>query len=199
MAKFFQLLEHMEKASFLSDQLSMVQALEQARSTGSGILTIVDSQTRPQGLVRDEYLTIIQKEKKGLGLTKTHKIQTILKRLPGLITIDAEVESLEGPELITYERLFHETQAPGLIVLKQNKPIGTISRGVIVQRIPDNMILLRGSPMRWGSGGGGGLMASPFCSFICNQCDPPSHRQPRDCDKAPMCPREPDHGQMQPV
>lgn len=206
MANSFELSGHIEEMNFLSDKLRMDQALEKIEPSSSGIFTIVNEASRPQGLVRDEYLAILGPAEKrvfGKVFVRQPHIGKVLKRLPGLITIDADVEYLSEDDLVMFGRLFYETQAPALVVLQDDKPIGTISRGTIMRAMTATVSpRLRTAPMREQFGYLPGAIAklrrfAPHCSFICNKCDPPVLRRPRDCDIAPTCPREPDHGDME--
>ena len=185
MPEKFVLAEHMEKLISLSDQLSVGEALAQVRRS-NGIFAVVKENQHPQALLRDEYLSIISDEEV--------KLAQVLHRLPPLLTIDAEVESLSMNDLKGFSRLLYETKSPGIVVLKNDKAVGAISRGEIARALPLTTVARVTGKPRFGGGAGQFVQ---YCTYICRQCPPPPpRRRPRECDVAPICPREPDHGEM---
>lgn len=183
MADSFILANHIEELTPLSDKLTVVEALIQLRRS-TGLFAIVNDVNRPQALLRDEYLTILPEGEDVL-------LASILDRLPPLITVDAEVESLNTDELKVFGRLLFEMKSPGLVVLRKDKPVGTISRGDIARAIPLKTIVT--SRTRFGANNPP-TQFMQHCTFVCQQCQ--SRRRPRECDIAPLCPKDPDHGEM---
>lgn len=187
MPERFVLSEHMEKLLSLSDQLSVPEALAQVRRS-DGIFAVLKDNKYPQALLRDEYLSIFSGE--------SVRLAQVLHRLPPLLTVDAEVESLSIDDLKGFSRLLYETKSPGIVVLKNDKAVGAISRGAIARALPSNIVPRTTGRPRFGSTGTGQFVQ--YCTYICRQCPPPPpRRRPRECDVAPICPKEPDHGEME--
>jgi CBS domain-containing protein len=181
----FIIAEHMEKLTPISDKLSVSQALEELKRS-TGLFAVVDEANRPQALLRDEYLALLPEG-------EDVPLASILDRLPPLITVEAEVESLNANELRMFGRLLFEIKSPGLVVLRADKPVGTISRGDIAHAIPVKAITNVTSRTRFGANASP-IQFTQYCNFVCQQCQ--SRRRPRECDTAPICPRDPDHGEM---
>jgi CBS domain-containing protein len=179
----FILAEHIEKLTPISDKLTVREALSEFKRS-TGLFAVVNEANRPQALLRDEYLTILSEG-------EDVPLASILDRLPPLITVDAEVESLNTNELKMFGRLLFETKSPGLVVLRKNEPVGTISRGDIARAIPLKTIVT--GRTRFGSNTPP-VQFVQYCNFVCQQCQ--SRRRPRECDTPPLCPKDPDHGEM---
>jgi len=182
----FKIKDKMETVKEVLASTTLADALSLAHKV-IGVFAVVDNEGQPHALLRDEYLSILTDDQsKTLG--------ELLERFPALLTVDAELERLSTKDLTDFSQLLAVTKAPGVAVLKNNKAIGVLTRGVIAHALPLSALTAVGN-VRGISTDNLNLKG---CIYICRKCPKPHpKRLPRQCDVVPVCPRTLAHGPME--
>jgi len=180
----FKIRENMEPLTSVAVSTSLTEAQNLANQV-TGVFVVVDAENHPHALLRDEYLSILTAD-------QNRTLGELLDRFPGLLSVDIEVQQLSTQDLTDFSQLLATTKAPGIAVLENNEAVGVLTRGAIARALPFTS-LTQVANVR-------SAVVVDGCIFICRKCrEPFPRRRPRQCDTAPLCPRNLTHGQMEPM
>lgn len=182
----FKIRENMEPITSVPASTTLADA-QQLVNQVTGVFVVVGDSNQPHALLRDEYLSILTGD-------QDRTLGDLLDRFPALVAVDADVQNLSTKDLTDFSQLLAATTAPGVAVLENNKAIGIITRGTIARALPlSALIQVAGANVRT-------VLVLDSCIYVCRQCpEPHPKRRPRQCDVAPVCPKDVTHGPMEPM
>ena len=143
---------------------------------------IVESAGLPQGVLTEQDL-----ESAG-----DQAIGEVLEERAPLVVIELG-ELVEEKEVSGLVTILGRIGAPAAVVLDSDDIVGVIGAKALAEAMPLDEI----DPGKLKAG----LPGNPEVGtreYVCHHCVPPSYRSPRGGFDAPVCPRDPAHGRMEP-
>jgi CBS domain-containing protein len=178
------LAKNLEPYTILTPSTSVGDALALLRKADEKY-AIVGDKNQPQALVQEDTFQLLEGE-------DHRQLSELLERLPSLVVVDEAVDILDTEDLMDMARLLKEAQTPGLIVYREDKVVGVISRSAVARALPLSAIASSSAERLYGAA------SMPTRTFICRKCTPlKTRRRPSLGDEIPTCPRDWFHGPME--